>query len=326
MKNNRICQILNIEKPVIQGPLSWLTDARLVAAVSNAGGLGVLGPNAGLTAETAVSTPEETAEKMREEIRKTKRLTEKPFGVNLIPAAENDIWTPPILQVIKEEGVRAVVYTGYGEGALIPALFNELKEAGIAIIYRDINPTPENTRLAEEAGADIIVATGFDEGGTLPGTALGTFSIVPLIADAVKRVPVMAAGGITDKRTARAAHALGAEGIFAGSVFIATVEIRVPRSVKNKFFAASGLDLLLFRTLPHYYRSLPGRLAEKLVAMDKAGASNEALGEAMGGLRGLRVGMLEGNADEGYIALGTGIGSIRSVKSVAEVVDALTVS
>ena len=197
MKNNRICQILNIEKPVIQGPLSWLTDARLVAAVSNAGGLGVLGPNAGLTAETAVSTPEETAEKMREEIRKTKRLTEKPFGVNLIPAAENDIWTPPILQVIKEEGVRAVVYTGYAEGALIPALFNELKEAGMAIIYRDINPTPENTRLAEEAGADIIVATGFDEGGTLPGTALGTFSIVPLIADAVKRVPVMAAGGIT---------------------------------------------------------------------------------------------------------------------------------
>lgn len=129
MKNNRICQILNIEKPVIQGPLSWLTDARLVAAVSNAGGLGVLGPNAGLTAETAVSTPEETAEKMREEIRKTKRLTEKPFGVNLIPTPENDIWTPPILQVIKEEGVRAVVYTGYGEGALIPALFNELKEA-----------------------------------------------------------------------------------------------------------------------------------------------------------------------------------------------------
>lgn len=200
MKYNRICQILGIEKPVIQGPLSWLTDARLVAAVSNAGGLGVLGPNAGLTAETAVSTPEETAEKMREEIRKTKKLTEKPFGVNLIPTPENDIWTPPILQVIKEEGVKAVVYTGYGEGAIITSLFNELKESGIVIIYRDINPTPENTRLAEKAGADIIVATGFDEGGTLPGTALGTFSIVPLIADSVKSVPVMAAGGITDSR------------------------------------------------------------------------------------------------------------------------------
>ncbi|QJT80707.1 nitronate monooxygenase family protein [Kosakonia sp. MUSA4] len=325
MQNHSVSTILGIEKSVIQGPLSWLTDARLVAAVSNAGGLGVLGPNAGLTAETAVSTPEETAEKMREEIRKTKMLTEKPFGVNLIPAIENDIWTPPMLRVIKEEGVQAVVYTGYGKDVVIPALFDELKEAGIKIIYRDINPTPENSRQAEAAGADIIVATGFDEGGTLPGTALGTFSIVPLIVDAVKSVPVLAAGGITDNRTARAAHALGAQGVFAGSVFISTHESRVPQSVKDKIVAANGLDMLLFRTLPDYYRSLPGKLAEKLVQMDKAGASREEIAAVMGGVSGLRVGMLEGNSDEGYIALGTGIGSIRSVKSVAEVVNELSV-
>lgn len=325
MQNNRICQILGIEKPVIQGPLSWLTDARLVAAVSNAGGLGVLGPNAGLTAETAVFTPEETAEKIREEILKTQQLTGKPFGVNLIPTPENDIWTPPIVQVLKQEGVKVVVYTGYGEGAVIPALFYELKEAGIKIIYRDVNPTPENTRLAEAAGADIIVATGFDEGGTLPGTALGTFSIVPLIADAVKNIPVLAAGGITDHRTARAAHALGAQGVYAGSVFISTAESRVPQSVKDKIITANGLDMLLFRTLPDYYRSLPGKLAEKLVAMDKAGASKEDLGKTMGGLRGLRIGMLEGNTDEGYISLGTGIGNIRNIKSVSDVVNELNV-
>lgn len=325
MQNHSVGQILGIEKNVIQGPLSWLTDARLVAAVSNAGGLGVLGPNAGLTADTAVSTPEATAEKMREEIRKTKMLTEKPFGVNLIPTAENDIWTPSIVKVIKEEAVHAVVYTGYGEGSLIPDLFEELKAAGIKIIYRDINPSPQNTRDAEAAGADIIVATGFDEGGTLPGVALGTFSIVPLIADAVKNVPVLAAGGITDSRTARAAHALGAQGVFAGSVFISTLESRVPQSVKDKIIAANGLDMRLFRTLPDYYRSLPGKLADKLVALDKAGASKEELAQVMGGLRGLRLGMLEGNTDEGYISLGTGIGSIRSVKSVAEVVAELHV-
>ena len=324
MKNNRICQILGIEKPVIQGPLSWLTDARLVAAVSNAGGLGVLGPNAGLTAETAVSTPEAPAEKMREEIRKTKKLTEKPFGVNLIPTPENDIWTPPILKVIKEEGVHAVVYTGYGDGAIIPALFDELKAAGIIIIYRDINPTPANTHEAERAGADIIVATGFDEGGTLPGNVLGTFSIVPMIADAVVNVPILAAGGIVDKRTARAAQALGAEGVFAGSVFISTEESRVPQSIKEKIVAANGLDLNLFRTLPDFYRSLPGKLTSKLVAMDKAGASKEEIGGAMGGLRGLRLGMLEGNTDEGYISLGTGIGGITAITSVAEVVEQLT--
>ncbi|HFE7151803.1 TPA: nitronate monooxygenase, partial [Klebsiella pneumoniae] len=262
MQPNRVARILGIEKPVVQGPLSWLTDARLVAAVGNAGGLGVLGPNAGLTAATAVSTPEATAEKMREEIRKTKQLTEKPFGVNLIPTAENDIWTPAILPVIKEEGVKVVVYTGYGDGSLKPALFDELKAAGITIIYRDINPTPENSRRAEQAGADIIVATGFDEGGTLPGTALGTFTIVPLIVDAVQRVPVMAAGGITDARGARAVHALGAEGVFAGSVFISTIESRVPDSVKAKIVAANGLDLRLFRTLPDYYRALPGKLSD----------------------------------------------------------------
>lgn len=325
MQNQSVTRILGIEKSVIQGPLSWLTDARLVAAVSNAGGLGVLGPNAGLTAETAVSTPEATAEKMREEIRKTKKLTEKPFGVNLIPLAENDIWTPSIVNVIKEEGVHSVVYTGYGEGSLIPALFDELKNAGIKIIYRDINPSPENTRTAEAAGADIIVATGFDEGGTLPGVALGTFSIVPLIADAVKNIPVMAAGGITDRRSARAAHALGAHGVFAGSAFISTIESRVPQSVKDKIVAANGLDMRLFRTLPDYYRSLPGKLAEKLVALDKSGASKEELAKVMGGLRGLRLGMLEGNTDDGYISLGTGIGSIRSVKSVADVVAELHV-
>ena len=324
MKTNRICQILGIEKPVIQGPLSWLTDARLVAAVSNAGGLGLLGPNAGLTAQTAVSTPEATAEKMREEIRKTKKLTEKPFGVNLIPTPENDIWTPPILKVIKEEGVRTVVYTGYGEGAIIPALFDELKAAGIAIIYRDINPTPENTREAEHAGADIIVATGFDEGGTLPGNVLGTFSIVPMIVDAVENIPVLAAGGIVDTRTARAAHALGAEGVFAGSVFISTEESRVPLSIKEKIVAANGLDLNLFRTLPDFYRSLPGKLTSKLMEMDNAGASKEEIGNAMGGLRGLRLGMLEGNTDEGYISLGTGIGGIKTITPVADVVEQLT--
>jgi len=113
--------------------------------------------------------------------------------------------------------------------------------------------------------------------------------------------------------------------VFAGSVFISTLESRVPQSVKDKIIAANGLDMRLFRTLPDYYRSLPGKLADKLVALDKAGASKEELAKVMGGLRGLRLGMLEGNTDEGYISLGTGIGSIRRVKSVAEVVAELHV-
>jgi Dioxygenases related to 2-nitropropane dioxygenase len=325
MQRKNVCEILGIEKAVIQGPMSWLTDAHLVAAVSNAGGLGVLGPHAGQTAKTAATTPQDAAEKMREEIRKTKKLTEKPFAVNLLPVVDNDIWTQPLLQVIKEEGVQAVVYVSSGEGAVNQVIFDELKAADIKIIYRDANPTPENTRIAEAAGADIIVATGFDEGGTLPETVMGTFTIIPLIADAVKHIPVVAAGGITDTRTARAAHALGAQGVLAGSVFISTIENRVPQSVKQKILDSNGLDLHLFRTQPTFYRSLPGKLADTLVSMDNSGASRQEMLTAMGGLRGLRTGMLEGNSDEGYISLGTGIGNIRSIRSVADVVNDLSV-
>ena len=117
--------------------------------------------------------------------------------MNLIPTPENDIWTPGILQVIKEEAVKAVVYTGYSDGAIIPALFDELKAAGIVIIYRDINPTPANSRAAERAGADMIVATGFDEGGTLPGTALGAEGILPPSAAEVRRISAVSRPGVS---------------------------------------------------------------------------------------------------------------------------------
>ncbi len=134
----------------------------------------------------------------------------------------------------------------------------------------------------------------------------------------------MAAGGIADSRTARAAHALGAEGVFAGSVFIGTEESRVPQSVKDKIINANG-RICCFSVPCQITTAHFGKLADKLVSMDKAGASNEELAQTMGGLRGLRIGMLEGNTDEGYIALGTGIGNIRSIKSVAEVVNELAI-
>ena len=131
----------------------------------------------------------------------------------------------------------------------------------------------------------------------------------------------MAAGGITDARARRSCP--GAEGVFSGSVFISTIESRVPDSVKAKIVAANGLDLRLFRTLPDYYRALPGKLSDTLVAMDRAGASGRA--GPMGGLRGMRLGMLEGNTDEGYISVGAGIGNIHAITSVAEVVNQLAV-
>ncbi|MBP3892596.1 MAG: nitronate monooxygenase [Atopobiaceae bacterium] len=317
--SNRICEILGIDKPVIQGPMVWLTDARLAAAVSNAGGMGSLGPNAGQTVVTR--DPEGTAENMRAEIRKVRELTDKPFSVNVLPTqGREDIYTPPMLKVIYEEKVPVVTFVGEPDAAM----FAEFKEHGIKIVYRSLNPSPENAKAAEEAGADIIVATGFDEGGTLPGMVLGTFSIVPLIVDAVDHTPVMAAGGIADARAFDAALALGAEGVYCGTAFLMSEESRMADNVKQAVLAANARDLLLFRTIPAYYRSLPGRLANALVAMDQAGASNEELGRKMGGFANLRLGMLEGDMENGYVSVGNGISHIHEIKSCQAIVDDLT--
>ena len=317
--SNRICEILGIEKPVIQGAMVWLTDARLVAAVGNAGGMGVLGPNAGQTVVTRDA--EGNAENMRAEIRKVRELTDAPFAVNVPPTqGREDIYTPPMLKVIYEEKVPAVVFVGEPDAAM----FAELKEHGVKIIYRSLNPSPANAREAEAAGADIIVATGFDEGGTLPDMTLGTFSIVPLIVDAVDHTPVMAAGGIADHRAYDAAFALGAEGVYCGTAFLMSEESRMAANVKEAVLKANAKDLLLFRTIPAYYRSLPGEQANELVAMDKAGAANEELGRKMGGFANLRIGMIEGDMDKGYVSVGNGISHIHEVKSCAEIIAELT--
>lgn len=316
---NRVCEILGIEKPVIQGPMVWLTDARLAAAVSEAGGMGSLGPNAGQTEVTR--DPQETAERMRREIRKVRMLTDKPFSVNVLPMENGvDVFTPPMLKVIYEEKVPVVTYVGEPN----EEMFREFKEHGIKIVYRSLNPTPANARAAEAAGADIIVATGFDEGGTLPSKVMGTFSIVPLIVDAVDHTPVMAAGGIADSRAFNAAFALGAEGVYCGTAFLMSKESRMAQNVKDAILKADAQDLLLFRTIPAYYRSLPGRLAIELVAMDKAGATNEELGKKMGGFANLRKGMLEGDMDNGYVSVGHGISHIHEIKSVKEIIREMT--
>lgn len=316
---NRICDILGIEKPVVQGPMAWLTDAKLVAAVGNAGGIGTLGPNAGQT--TVTRDPVETAERMRREIKKVRELTDKPFAVNLLPNPDGeDIFTPPMLKVVYEEKAPVVVVTSEPD----EALFKDLKAHGVKIINRPLNPTPENAKKAEACGADIFVATGFDEGGTLPDTVIGTFSIVPMIVDAVDHIPVMAAGGIADSRTFNAAFALGAEGAFCGTVFLLSEESRIADNIKQDALKANARNLLLFRTMPAYYRSLPGKLSIELLVMDKLGASNEDIGKRMGGLSKMRVGMLEGNMDDGYASFGNSISFVHEVKPVKAIMDAMT--
>ncbi|WP_242258804.1 NAD(P)H-dependent flavin oxidoreductase [Streptococcus thoraltensis] len=311
--SNRITEILGIKYPIIQGPMAWLTNAEFIAAVSEAGGLGILGPNAGQT--TITRDPQETAERMRREIQKVKSLTNKPFGSTLVVSADLT-YTWPILQVVIEEKVPVVLINGI----LDDKIFTPLKEHGIKIVYRPGNPTIEDAKAAEAFGVDIYVATGFDEGGSVPEKVIGTFSIVPMIVDSIA-IPVMAAGGVGDVRGVRAALALGAEGVFVGSAFLATKESPSHQSVKDLIVKGTAEDLLLFRTLPAYYRSFPTDLAKEIVAMDEAGASRDELAKKQNGGVGMLNGMVLGNGKAGFISVGTGIAPITAIRTVKEVID-----
>ncbi|SUJ53566.1 putative 2-nitropropane dioxygenase [Staphylococcus aureus] len=312
---NRVSKILNIEKPIIQGPMNGLTNANFVASVSEAGGLGILGPNAGETRIT--NSPFETAEKMRLEVKKVKKLTSKPFA-STIMVSEDLSYTSYLIDMLIEENISAVLINGI----LDQTIFNKLKENNIKIIFRPLTPTIENAIKSEELGADVFVATGFDEGGTVPEKIIGTFSIIPMIADAIK-IPVIAAGGIGDVRGVRAAFCLGAEGVFVGSVLIPTFENPAAENVKQYIVDSNAEDLILFRTIPSYYRSLPGKLARELEEMDKNGATNEELAKHMGGGRNMRLGMLNGDTENGYVSVGTGISPINSIRSTKSVIDDL---
>lgn len=317
---NRVCEILGIEKPIVEGPTNWLTDGKYVAAISKAGGLGVLGFNAGQ--KKAVFTVEETIENMRREVKIVKSITDKPFGINIGPTdPDKDKFTLPMLDMMKEEEIHAVVWASM--------TFDEYwvkacHERDIKIIYRAQTPTVEDTERAINAGVDIIVATGFDEGGTVPNKVVGTFSVIPMIVDAAKgRVPVLAAGGIADERTAQAAMVLGAEGLFVGTVFLLSEESVVAQNIKEQAVASDADDLLMYRTVPAYYRSLPGELPDKLLEMSNAGATEEEIYKAQHAYDGMRDGMLFGNLSMGYASFGLGISLIHAIEPVSVIMDRL---
>ncbi|MCD8739020.1 nitronate monooxygenase [Mucilaginibacter roseus] len=289
-----------------------MTDARLVAEVSEAGGLGILGPHAGQT--TNPKSNEEVIGRMRTEIRKVQSLTDKPFGIPVMIAGNPDVY-PLMVDLILEENVPVVLING-----IDAAFFKIFKEAGRKILCRPLDVTPENAREAERLGADIIIATGFDEGGTLPSKTIGTFSVTSQIAHAVT-IPVMSAGGITDVHGVRSVFALGAEGVYAGTLFLATLESRMADSVKKMVVNSSADDLLMFRSALSFYRSLPTPFAYKLVEMDKAGKSTEEITNVLVSNQGMRVGMVEGNLEEGYISVGNGITYIKEIRSVKAVIN-----
>lgn len=249
-----VTELLGIEYPIIQGGMAWVAEYHLAAGVSNAGGLGLIG---------AASAP---AEWVREQIREAKKLTDKPFGVNIMlmsPYAED------VAKVVAEEGVK-VVTTGAGS----PEKYMKMwKEAGIKVI-----PVVASVALArrmERCGADAVVAEGCESGGHIGENT--TMVLVPQIVDAVK-IPVIAAGGIADGRGIAAAFMLGAKAVQMGTHFVATEESIVHENYKNAIIKAKDIDSRVTgRSTGHPVRALRNQMTKKYLDLEKNGASFEEL-------------------------------------------------
>lgn len=310
---NRVCEILGIEKPIIQGPMSWITSPEMAAAVSNAGGLGVLGPSAG--AEEVATTLEKTTEDMRNAIIKTKQLTDKPFGIDIFPKGDDPVgYSQAIIQVMKEENVKIMVYAGT---QCTPEEVKQYKEEGFTVIYRDINPTIRAAIAAEEAGADIIVATGCDEGGTMPIIPTGTTSIVALISEHVN-IPVLAAGGIVNEKMAKAAAVVGAEGAFVGTRFILSKECRAAQNVKEDIMQTHPDDYIVF---DQYFglaksRTTPHKVGIQGLEENKKGNKNPDTGS-------FYASMFKGDLDGGVNTMSNVASLIKSIDSCEDIVNEL---
>lgn len=291
-----LTRLLGIETPIIQGGMAWVAEHRLAAAVSEAGGLGIIG---------AANAP---AEWVREQIRLTKQLTDKPFGVNVMLMSP---YAAEVAQVIAQEGV-AVVTTGAGN----PERYMELwRSKGIKVI-----PVVASVALAkrmERAGADAVVAEGCESGGHIGEST--TMTLVPQVADAVN-IPVIAAGGIADGRGMAAAFMLGACAVQMGTRFVATKECQVHQNYKDKILKAKDIDTRVTgRSTGHPVRALRNDMTKQYLDLEKQGASFEELEYLT--LGGLRKAVVEGDVKTGSVMSGQIAGMIQTELSCREVIE-----
>jgi len=292
MKN--ITELLKTKYPVIQGGMANIATAQLASAVSNAGGLGLIG--AGGYDENWV----------RDEIRKMKKLTNKPFGVNLMLMSPH---APKIADVVIEEGVK-IVTTGAGS----PGIYmDKWKANGIVVI--PVVPSVALAKRVERMGADAVVVEGTEAGGHIGETT--TMAIVPQVADAIK-IPVIAAGGIADQRGVLAAFALGAKGVQIGTVLLATKECPIHENYKQKIVKAKDIDSVVTgRNTKAPVRVIKNPMAVKYNEMTKQGYDLMELEKLT--LGSLRRAVFEGDMETGSIMAGQIAGLVKSVRSVEEV-------
>jgi len=304
MFETRVTELFGIKYPIIAGGMHLLSRAELVAAVSNAGGLGIL-----------ASTTFETKEELREEIRKTRSLTNKPFGVNL------NLF-PMMRQRSVEEDIDLFIDEGVGivesSGASPEPYVHRLKEAGVKIIHKV--PAVRFAQKAESVGVDAVTIVGFECAGHPGMDDVTSLILVPLTADALK-IPVVAGGGFCDARSFVAALALGADGVMMGTRFVATHECIVHPKIKEWLVKAKETDTTLIdRSLGLPMRVIKNKPAEKALEMDKRGASLEELLTVISGELG-RKAWIEGDIEAGVVSLGMAVGRIHEIVSVKKAID-----
>lgn len=291
----RICDLLGIEYPIIQGGMAWVATYELATAVSEAGGLGIIG---------AGGAP---ASCVREQIKQAKKATDKPFGVNLMlmnPEADQ------IAQIIAEEKVK-VVTTGAGN----PGKYVQMwKEAGVKVI--PVVASVALAKLMERGGVDAVIAEGMESGGHI-GKAT-TMTLVPQVADAVE-IPVIAAGGIGDGRGFAAAMMLGAEAVQMGTRFVTAKECTVHENYKQKIIKAKDIDSEVTGTANgHPIRVLRNQMTKAYLKMEKEGASLEELEKMT--LGSLRKAVVEGDVTSGSVMAGQISGLIKKEETCKEII------
>lgn len=290
-----VCELLGTEYPIIQGGMAWVATAELVAAVSNAGGLGVIG---------AGQMPPDV---LREEIRRTKSSTERSFGVNMMllhPQIDD------LFQVILDEGV-PVVTTGAGNpGAYVPAL----KAKGIKVL--PVVPSVALAKRMERLEVDGLIAEGTESGGHVG--ELTTLVLVPQVADAVA-LSVIAAGGIADGRSYAAVLALGARGVQVGTRFLCATECTVHENYKRSIIEAKDRDTVVSgRSTGHPVRALKNKLTREFDRLEKEGASAEELDKL--GTGKLRLAARDGDMKWGSVMSGQCAGLVKRIQPAAEII------
>lgn len=317
MAKNRICELLGIKYPIIQAPMNWVSGAELAAAVSNAGGLGTLGPNCG--AEDITADVELTGERMRAQIKRVKQLSMAPFAVNVVVGVGEEMtYSKKIVDVMIQESVPAAIVS-VGR----PDVYTDrLKAAGIKVLHAI--STARHGQKAEAAGVDAVICEGFEAGGHKGFTELTTLTLTPLVADAVQ-VPVISGGGIGDARGVLAVMALGADAVYMGTRFMATRESESHSRVKKAIVESQGVCTV---SVPKDYmlaRDLINDFTREYLRMKEAGATSIELKDFLNGHSQYHSQHL-GKADDSEVCCGQVAGLIDDVKSAGEIVDDVVIN